>query len=719
MKFIIYLSGLFLGYFLSAQNIKGSLLDEDNLPVSGANIYIENTLLGATTNQAGDFSFETENTKFPFVLVVEAKDFITQKITINSLSPFQIKLQKSAKETDLGEVIVKASGFRAGYNDKAVAFTSMDINTTPNALGEAIRAMQNVPGVQNVQEDGRLYIRGGTSNETKVFIDGLMVLSPYTSTADNNPVRGRFPADLFKGISLSTGGFPAEYGQALSGTLTMDSKKISEQETKIDLAFSSVGIWDSYTQKYKKDLFYVSGNYSNLSPYLEIFNSRMNWVKPYQQISSEAYYQHLFERGSLKYFASYANYNFSFYGNTADVPLPFKSKLNTNDFYHSLVFNYDLGNRYKLYIGTNFNYSDKNIDGASYSSDEFYTEEILSHSKIKLSKKLNSRIEINGGTEWIYNRYNQKYQDFSDSSIFYPHTDHSLFAGFLEANWAINSKLGISSGWRYENSSLLHKNTISPRISANYNINSHHSISALWGKYYQMPENTQLIYSSNLNFSYSDSYILNYSFNNSNTYFKTEIYYKKYHDLPTFTKNGYLLENLNNDGFGFAKGIDLFLKSKIGNIQYWLTYSFIDSERKFQDYPKETQPNFVANHNASFTGKYWWNAAKIMWGINLNFTSGRPYNNPNLEGFNQSKTKNYFNTSVSVSYLLKQNIVIYANVNNVLGTRNIFNYQYSNQPDSNGYYSQKEILPSTDRFYFLGIFITLSPSKKLNQLDKL
>lgn len=72
-----------------------------------------------------------------------------------------------------------------------------------------------------VSEDGRLFVRGGQAGETQVFIDGLRVFQPFNATANNIPTRGRFSPFLFKGITFSTGGYSAEYGQALSSVLLL------------------------------------------------------------------------------------------------------------------------------------------------------------------------------------------------------------------------------------------------------------------------------------------------------------------------------------------------------------------------------------------------------------------------------------------------------------------------------------------------------------------
>ena len=116
----------------------------------------------------------------------------------------------------------------------------LDIVTTAGAAGDFVAALQTLPGTTTVNEDGRLFVRGGDATETQVFIDGLRVFQPFNATANNIPTRGRFSPFLFKGITFSTGGYSAEYGQALSGVLLLNTTDLPDQE-KTDISIMSVG----------------------------------------------------------------------------------------------------------------------------------------------------------------------------------------------------------------------------------------------------------------------------------------------------------------------------------------------------------------------------------------------------------------------------------------------------------------------------------------------
>ena len=110
-------------------------------------------------------------------------------------------------------------------------------------------AFQALPGTQTVGEDGRLYVRGGEADETQTFVDGIRVAQPYGSMVPNLPTRGRFSPNLFSGMSFSTGGYSAEYGEALSSVLLLNTKE-EETQKKTEISLMTVGLGLANTQKW-------------------------------------------------------------------------------------------------------------------------------------------------------------------------------------------------------------------------------------------------------------------------------------------------------------------------------------------------------------------------------------------------------------------------------------------------------------------------------------
>ena len=114
MKTIITLSILLIATVLFSQTtLSGKVIDEKGKPVSGANVFIEGTYDGASTNKTGDFSFSTRTTGNQ-TLVVSFLIYETSK-TIIDVSNSQnkiIKLRESV--TSLDAVVITAGTLEAG-----------------------------------------------------------------------------------------------------------------------------------------------------------------------------------------------------------------------------------------------------------------------------------------------------------------------------------------------------------------------------------------------------------------------------------------------------------------------------------------------------------------------------------------------------------------------------------------------------------------------------
>ena len=219
MKKLLTIIALFTLLCVQAQTtISGTVTDAKGNPAPAANIFIDGTYDGATTAQDGTFTFTTD-AKGAQVLVITFLGFedFRQPITIESYTAQTYKLRESVNTLDA--VVISAGTFNAGDNTKVTALKPLDIVTTAGSAGNIIAALQTLPGTQTVGESGRLFVRGGESDETQTFVDAIRVAQPYNATANNMPTRGRFSPFLFKGMTFSTGGYSAEYGEALSLSL--------------------------------------------------------------------------------------------------------------------------------------------------------------------------------------------------------------------------------------------------------------------------------------------------------------------------------------------------------------------------------------------------------------------------------------------------------------------------------------------------------------------
>jgi len=280
----------------------------------------------------------------------------------------------------------------------------------------------------------------------------------------------------------------------------------------------------------------------------------------------------------------------------------------------------------------------------------------------------------------------------------------------------------MKAGVRAEYSALFKDYTIVPRVSLAYKTSRKSQVSLAYGSFYQNPLSHVLKFDQDLKAQNTDHFIVNYQLNADGQIFRAEAYYKKYKDLITYDSEFIDFETgIANDGYGYAKGLDLFWRDSktIKNIDYWVSYSYLDTKRKYRNYPMEAQPNFANTHNLSVVGKYWISDWKSQVGFSYAYATGRSYTDPNMEGFLNQKTKAYNSLSLNWAYLISPQKILYFSINNALGFKNINGYQYANTPNINGGFNRRALKPAADQFFFVGFFWTISEDKKSNQLDNL
>ena len=197
MKTIFTIAILLLSIATFSQaTISGKVLDKKNLPIPGANIFIEGTYDGASSDEKGEFSFITSASGNQ-VLIVSFLAYETSKINFqpNNFQNQIIILKENVNTLDT--VVITAGNLDSGDKARVSVLKPLDIVTTAGSAGNIIAALQTLPGTNNVGEDGRLFVRGGEADETQTFVDGIRVAQPYGATTNNLPTRGRFSPFLF------------------------------------------------------------------------------------------------------------------------------------------------------------------------------------------------------------------------------------------------------------------------------------------------------------------------------------------------------------------------------------------------------------------------------------------------------------------------------------------------------------------------------------------
>jgi hypothetical protein len=692
--------------------ITGSVADHNGQPVPMASVYLLDTYDGTTADVNGNFSFTTEE-KGRQTLVIKSIGFKESRslILIGEKSiQHSVMLQEEVNE--LNAVTISAGSFTASDESRRTVFRAVDIATTAGATADIAGALNTLPGTQKVGETGRLFVRGGDGNEAKTFIDGMLVMDAYSPSAPNTPSRGRFLPFMFKGTSFSTGGYSSEYGQALSSTLVLDSKDESEI-IRTDIGLLSVGGDVTHTQAWKGGSVAGKVQYTDLRPYINLIDQRVDWKEaPTSAEGITAFRQKVGDHGMFKVYGNYSDSKMSLYNHDIDdYGMRQLYKLDNRYRYFNTSYK-DLLNE-KWMIRGGVSYTSQNNDVHIDALNLVETEKGI-HAKAVLDGSISDHIELKTGAEIISRDYHSTLNPRAALAPFA--FTETLSAFFAESDIYASNNFVTRVGARLEHNSLTNSVRVDPRVSLAYKTGSNSQVSLAYGKFRQSVKNDFLRFNTDLSSEKAEHFILNYQLVENNKTFRIETYYKKYSDLIKVSGTEF-----TNSGSGYAKGIELFWRdnASIDHLDYWVSYSYLDTEREYLNFPYQAAPSFASKHNFSIVGKYFVQKLKSQLGATWSYTSGRPYNNPNEERFNASKTPSYQDLSFNWSYLPKPYLIVYLSCTNVLGRDNIFSYEYSSSLSDQGIYNSRAIRQPALRFMFIGIFLTLTKDKSVNQLPAL
>lgn len=712
--------------------VKGTVKDSKANPIAGASISIKDSYDGATSDSSGRYSFKTFE-KGAQVLVISFIGYKSyeQQIKVEN-GPITIDVVLKQEVTELTAVVLSAGTFEASDRKRAAAVLDpIDIVTTASANGDITGALKTLPGAQQVGESEGLFVRGGTAAETKTFIDGTLVNNFFFTSVPNIAQFGRFSPFLFKGTVFSTGGYSALYGQALSSALILESIDLPDQSSA-NLGFSVIGINGGYQHLAKNKMSSWGGSYSytNLAPAFAIIKQRQDYSTAPAYHGADANFRiKTSKTGMLKYYGYYSNNELAFTTNSIDsLGYLDKFKIHNTNMYHNLSWKENLPNKWKIFLGTSYTNNTDDIDAGMQNTSK--NDVLLSglefkkfgvdnegnyfNGKLVLEKKLKGLSALRFGSEYNFSNDKVVYTAYDGNK--YPATvKEQIKSLFAEGDLYATNDLAVKAGVRFEHSSILNKANIAPRLSLAYKLGKGTQASLAYGIFYQNPERRYLPSPNELAFMKATHYIAQFQRSLNQQTLRAELYYKKYDNLVKTGVIGFTEAAINNNGFGDAKGFELFWRDKktIKNFDYWISYSFLDTERDFLNFPFAITPNFAAKHTASFVTKKFVQKLKMNFNASYNYSSGRPYYNIGFDGTNykfndRGTVPDFHNVSFAINYLPKigktdaKSFAVYVlQVSNIFNIKQTFGYQYS----YNGY-RKEAIVPTSRMFVYIGAFIS-------------
>jgi hypothetical protein len=381
-----------------------------------------------------------------------------------------------------------------------------------------------------------------------------------------------------------------------------------------------------------------------------------------------------------------------------------------------------LGSKTFLSIGLSFSDHKDNI---LYGILNTETKGIYSKFRADLTHRLSKKITVNSGGEYQYDEdkfmgtvpeqsYNLR---LNAPSLYLNAKNHTGRVGaYIETELKPAKTFFTVAGLRADYHTLSQKTVLNPRISLGWKFAKDMVVRSAAGLYNQYPalEYYAQAYNYNLKPEQAIHYILGYEFNKNEGVFlfRVEGYYKDYKNLVLRDKNNFLY---NSEGNGFAKGVDVFIKSSVANkYSTWISYAFTDSKRKQYEASTVVSANYDITHNLTFVGSY--NITdNMVTGITYRISTGKPYTpvtggiydtsyivyRPVYAETNSGRFPTYQRMDVNFQYIFSlfgRFAVAVFSLNNVLNNKNLYDYTYNFD-----YTEQREIITTNKRQFYLGL----------------
>ena len=211
-------------YLVNGQSISGQIVDIKGNPIIGANVLVEGTAVGTSSNSKGEFHLSMEHNRY---LKISSIGFESTSIPMSNFNIGEKRIIQLKEDLyQLPEVIVERKTLTGGLaNVGSVPGSAHYLNLkqlNKFSYTDANRVLRNVPGINIQEEDGfglrpNIGMRGtGVERSSKITLmeDGIL-MAPATYTA---PSAYYFPSmGRMQGVEVRKGSSQIKYGPYTTG----------------------------------------------------------------------------------------------------------------------------------------------------------------------------------------------------------------------------------------------------------------------------------------------------------------------------------------------------------------------------------------------------------------------------------------------------------------------------------------------------------------------
>jgi hypothetical protein len=223
--------------------IRGVALDAvTGQPLPGASVMIVNRFGGAQADRSGAFVLTrlAPGTYSLHVSHVGYETRLVENIVVAPTDTAVVTVELAKRLTSIKDITVTPSQFTIMGTEPAAQqnLTRREIETMPQLGDDFFRAVNRLPGMASSDFCARFIVRGGEYEEVLVNLDGLQIHEPFHMKDIDGGAMSVIDVAAVDGIDLMTGGFPARYGDKMSGVFNIRSKRVPSDSKRLSLGLS-------------------------------------------------------------------------------------------------------------------------------------------------------------------------------------------------------------------------------------------------------------------------------------------------------------------------------------------------------------------------------------------------------------------------------------------------------------------------------------------------
>ena len=201
--------------------IKGRVFNSiNNEAVPFANIFIEGSSLGATSDLEGNYILTNldPGTYSVICSFIGFKRQVSYEVPVNSVRTTTLDFALVEESTTLDQVVITASPFNKREESPVSLRTisSSEIYRNPGGNRDISNVIQILPGVaSSASFRNDIIVRGGAPNENRFYLDGIEVpnINHFATQGSSGGPVGMINVNFIREVDFYAGAFPANRGQ--------------------------------------------------------------------------------------------------------------------------------------------------------------------------------------------------------------------------------------------------------------------------------------------------------------------------------------------------------------------------------------------------------------------------------------------------------------------------------------------------------------------------